>query len=76
MAYFFGCPLLAQSGHRPVHRTCPLLGVKRTWRFALHNVCFDPKRTWAWRRQMSALTQSGSIDRFVTKITPETITPG
>jgi hypothetical protein len=25
------CPLLAQSGHRLVHCTCPLLGVKRTW---------------------------------------------
>ena len=24
------CPLLAQSGHRLVHCTCPLLGVKRT----------------------------------------------
>ncbi|MGA9437371.1 MAG: hypothetical protein WBV76_04125, partial [Pseudolabrys sp.] len=23
-------PLLAQSGHRSLHRTCPLLGVKRT----------------------------------------------
>src|SRR5262249_62051558 len=25
-----GCLLLAQSGHRLVHCTCPLLGVKRT----------------------------------------------
>ena len=24
------CPLLAQSGHTELHRTCPLLGVKRT----------------------------------------------
>ena len=24
-------PLLAQSGHRLVHCTCPLLGEKRTW---------------------------------------------
>ena len=24
------CPLLAQSGHPSLHRTCPLLGVKRT----------------------------------------------
>src|SRR6478752_8542870 len=24
------CPLLAQSGHPKLHRTCPLLGVKRT----------------------------------------------
>src|SRR5215813_11195858 len=25
-------PLLAQSGHPKLHRTCPLSGVKRTWR--------------------------------------------
>ena len=30
------CPLLAQSGHGLVHRTCPLSGVKRTYLFALH----------------------------------------
>jgi len=24
-------PLLAQSGHPWLHRTCPLSGVKRTW---------------------------------------------
>ena len=24
------CPLVAQSGHLYLHRTCPLLGVKRT----------------------------------------------
>ena len=28
-------PLLAQSGHPPLHRTCPLSGVKQTWPFAL-----------------------------------------
>jgi hypothetical protein len=39
------CPLLAQSGHAELHRTCPLLGAKRTWRFALHMSAFDPKRT-------------------------------
>jgi hypothetical protein len=27
-----GCPLLALSGHPQLHRTCPLLGVKRTSR--------------------------------------------
>jgi hypothetical protein len=26
------CPLLTLSGHRQVHRTCPLSRVKRTWR--------------------------------------------
>ena len=30
-----------------VRRTCPLLGVKRTWPFALHMSAFDPKRTSA-----------------------------
>ena len=29
-----------------VHRTYPLSGVKRTWRFALHMSAFDPKRTF------------------------------
>ena len=28
-----------------LHRTCPLLGVKRTWPFAMHMSAFDPKRT-------------------------------
>jgi hypothetical protein len=27
------CPLLAQSGHSFLHRTCPLSGVKQTWPF-------------------------------------------
>ena len=44
------CPLLAQSGHRLVHRTCPLLGVKRTC-FGRHEMpAYDPVRTlrsWA-----------------------------
>src|SRR5262245_9485711 len=39
------CPLLAQSGHRLVHRTCPLLGVKRTWLVGCKMSAFDPKRT-------------------------------
>ena len=39
------CPLLAQSGHGLVRCKCPLLGVKRTWRFALQMSAFDPKRT-------------------------------
>ena len=40
----FGCPLLAQSGHRLVRCTCPLLGIKRTCHFALQMSAFDPKR--------------------------------
>ena len=28
------CPLMAQSRHEPLHRTCPLSGVKQTYRFA------------------------------------------
>src|SRR5262245_35491201 len=39
------CPLLAHSRHWRVRRTCPLLGVKQTCRFALHMSAFDPKRT-------------------------------
>ena len=39
-------PLLAQSGHPLVKCTCPLLGVKRTWPFALHMSANDPKRTF------------------------------
>jgi hypothetical protein len=38
---------MAQSGHKVVHCTCPLLGAKRTWPFALHMSAFDPKRTLA-----------------------------
>ena len=38
-------PLLAQSGHPELHRTCLLLGAERTWPFALHVSAFDPKRT-------------------------------
>ena len=44
------CPLLAQSGHRLVHCTCPLLGVKRTCLFAPQMSAFDPKRTLAAHR--------------------------
>ena len=53
LVYFFAlgrqksrkCPLLAQSGHAELHRTCPLSGVKRTWTCAPHMSAFDPKRT-------------------------------
>jgi hypothetical protein len=40
-----GCPLMTQSGHPKLQRTCPLSGVKRTWRFAAQMSAFDPKRT-------------------------------
>jgi hypothetical protein len=43
-------PLLALSGHRLVHCTCPLLGVKRTSTCALQMSAFDPKRTYLWLR--------------------------
>jgi hypothetical protein len=39
------CPLLAQSGHLWLHRTCPLSGVQRTSLVVLHMSAFDPKRT-------------------------------
>ena len=38
-------PLLAQSGHAILHRTCPLSGVKRTWLIGAHMSACDPKRT-------------------------------
>jgi len=28
------CPLMAQSGHQLLHRTCPLMGVKQALPFA------------------------------------------
>src|SRR6516162_422344 len=31
------CPLMAQSRHKLVHCTCPLLGVKRTWKALQHS---------------------------------------
>ena len=43
------CPLLAQSGHPSLHRTCPLFGGKADMRFALHMSAFDPKRTLGLR---------------------------
>src|SRR5262249_6724384 len=39
------CTLLAQSGHSWLYRTCPLSGVERTCRCALHMSAYDPKRT-------------------------------
>jgi len=51
------CPLLAHSGHGLLHRTCPLLGVKRTCPFALHMSANDPKRTFG-------PTSNLQIDRY------------
>ena len=42
---FLRCPLLAQRGHSTVAWQCPLLGIKRTWRFQSVMSAFDPKRT-------------------------------
>src|SRR5262249_37442807 len=39
------CLLLAQSRHAPVHCTCPLSGVKQTWRESISISAKDPKRT-------------------------------
>src|SRR5262245_33412642 len=36
------------SGHRLLHRTCPLSVEKRTCLFALRMSAFDPKRTWSF----------------------------
>jgi len=38
---------MSQSGHLSLHCTCPLSGVRRTYRFALHMSASDPKRTSA-----------------------------
>ena len=58
------CLLLALSGHRLVHRKCPLSGVKQTCLFALHMSAFDPSghavRTWYSTRR-SELSASGSF---------------
>ena len=45
--FLFVQPLLAQSGHPSLHRTCPLSGAKRTCLFALQMSAYDPKRTSA-----------------------------
>ena len=39
------CPLLAQSGHLKLHRTCPLSGVKRTSRERAVMSAKDPKQS-------------------------------
>src|SRR5262249_15041415 len=47
------CPLLAQSRHEIVHRTCLLSGAKRTSLIAPQMSASDPKRTCchgAWAR--------------------------
>ena len=56
-------PLLAQSGHRLVHRTCPLSGVKQTCLFALHMSAYDPKRTLAKNERLIDLPQGFSVNR-------------
>ena len=40
------CLLVAQSGHDELLSQCPLLGVKRTSKFAGVMSAFDPKRTF------------------------------
>ena len=60
-----GCPLLAQSEHLLLHRTCLLSGVKRTCHFALHLSACDPKRNrhvppWfgTWLLRLQSLRQN------------------
>jgi len=51
------CPLLAQSGHPSLHRTCPLSGVKQTWFFcgiSLSRLLWEAKRTCPFALHMSA----------------------
>ncbi len=60
------CLLLAQSKHPTVSRQCPVLGVKRTWRFQCAMSAFDPYREASvrfccdarfqrWRRSSTSL---------------------
>ena len=54
---FRGCPLLAQSGHGLVHRTCPLSGAKRTcWRCG-------PLPDHAWELYHPGVQASGATMR-------------
>ena len=64
-------PLLAQSGHSCLHRTCPLLGVKWTCRFTVHMSAFDPKRTF--RTAASSLVSCRIRSRPVFAIVKEWI---
>ena len=50
-----------------VHCTCPLLGVKRTCRFALQMSAFDPKRTSAGTQ---SITSSAATINAGGKATP------
>jgi hypothetical protein len=57
-----GCPILAQSGHPKLHRTCPLSGVMRTWPFAVRMSAYDPKRT-LFRHPRCAILSVGGANR-------------
>jgi len=39
-------PTKAQRNNKTLGASCPLLGVKRTYLFALHVSAYDPKRTY------------------------------
>ena len=67
------CPLLALSGHPELHCTCPLSGVKRTCRFALHMSAYDPKRTCA--RLAYRHARRGFRNRAGQKLGDATIAP-
>jgi hypothetical protein len=51
-----------------LHRTCPLLGVKRTWPIAGQMSAFDPKRTWAVALHMSAYDPKRTSRNLATTI--------
>jgi len=77
------CPLLAQSGHALVRCTCPLLGVKRTYRFALHMSAFDPKRTFgeaiviglSGRMRTTLLSVAGNVTEYLMMPQPRRFDP-
>jgi hypothetical protein len=60
------CPLLALSGHPSLHRTCPLLGVKRTLDFLVGMSAVDPRLPVVCAECEDELSLSRSGHQFCT----------
>jgi hypothetical protein len=56
---------LAQSGHPSLHRTCPLLGVKRTWRLHYEMSAYDPKRTISLATNNRETSPTASVEEML-----------
>jgi hypothetical protein len=54
---------------RAGRKECPLLGVKRTCRFALHESAIDPKRTLVGPTPMSAVEPVLALKEFTNNCT-------